>query len=144
MENNVAQRWIEFLAEEGYRPRLEAQEARPGQSLIRFKAEGTSFIAFAEESDPDFFHLAAAFDTAEEDIDVPVLLLTANDVNNEAKVVKTIVATEEKGVHFHVESFLGGTRLTPEYVERAMFQLHHAVEVFFSRVRPTHAPRLDA
>jgi hypothetical protein len=53
----VAAAYLNVLTEEGYRPKVEDVEGRC--TTIAFKAEGTRFLLFALEDDPEYFRLGA-------------------------------------------------------------------------------------
>jgi hypothetical protein len=99
--------------------------------LIRFKAEGKTFLALVDD-DPAFFHVEFGY-SFPEDADVPLLLSTANDLNQNMKVVKTIVDVTHRVVEFHVELFVGEVGPTTGILQRTLHVLALAASEFFER-----------
>lgn len=138
----VAAAYLTVLTEEGYRPKVECVEGEC--TTIAFKAEGTRFLLFALEDDPEYLRLGAAFELGAGGLQDPAALARiANDVNDRTKGVKAVLDPELNGVRFMVETFLTGQRVTGALVARATSAVQTAANDFFAarRAVPEH---LDA
>jgi hypothetical protein len=136
----VAAAYLAVLTDEGYRPKVEDVEG--GCTTIAFNAEGTRFLLFALEDDPEYFRLGAGFELGGSR-DPAVLAAVANDVNERTKGVKAVLDPERNGVRFMVETFLTGQRVTGALVAPATGAIQTAANDFFGARRraPEH---LDA
>jgi hypothetical protein len=130
----VAAAYLAVLTDEGYRPKVEDVEG--GCTTIAFNAEGTRFLLFALEDDPEYFRLGVAFDLGPAPHDLAELARIANDVNDRTKGVKVILDPERNGVRFMVETFLTGQRVTRALVARATSAIQTATNDFFAARRP--------
>jgi hypothetical protein len=135
----LADRYLELLAEEGYRPRLERHPEQAHLSRIEFKVEGVKFNVFLDEEDPAFFQLSLAFDLGARSFGDTALLAAANHLNDEMKAVKATIDRDANVARFHYEAFVEGPP-SSEILGRSMFQLRRASDDFFERIRPVEAP----
>ncbi len=139
---SLARRYLEFLADEGYRPRCEDDPDDDSFKVLSFKSEGQTFILFVYEDDPDYFNIGFAFDRGEGPHDPAALANMARDVTESVKGVKCILGLQDNSVRLQVETFLGGATPTAALLERLLAALRHAAtQVFEKRVPPE---RLDA
>jgi hypothetical protein len=140
--NSLEKRYLELLAEEGYRPQPDEDGDDESFNTISFKAEGKTFLLFAYEDDPDYFNVGFSFDLGETSHDPAALAALALDVNERVKGVKCSIAPQDNAVRFQVETFLGGATASPALLRRSIDALQHAARTFFEkRVPPDH---LDA
>jgi hypothetical protein len=123
---NATQRYLDLLAEEGCRPKLEGSS--DSQATISFKSEGESFLLFVDEDDETFLHIGSFYELGEVDADCALSL--ANDLNELLKAVKVTIAPEDRAVRFHVESFLEDAP-SMKHIERAVSLLRGAAVEFF-------------
>jgi hypothetical protein len=137
--HGLADRYLELLANEGYRPKLERHPEQPHLARVEFKAEGAKFNVFLDEEDPGFFQLSLAFDLGARNLDDTALLAAANHLNDEMKAVKVTVDRDANLARFHYEAFVEGPP-SSEILERSMFQLRRASDDFFERIRSVEAP----
>lgn len=138
----VAAAFLDVLADEGYRPKLDRDRSDENASCIAFKAEGTTFLLLAYEDDPEYLRLGVSYDLGEGRDDPAALAALANEVNDQVKGVKVVLAPEDRAVRFVVETFLAGQRVTGALLERALGALRKAAGDFFAARRPPE--RLDA
>ena len=126
---NVTERYVELLANEGYRPKVDEE----GATEIDFKAERLHFRMLLDESDPDFVAINLTY-TVEEGHAPEKLLAVANELNRSVKVVKVLVHPEGHAVRFAYESLVRGT-LDPDLLERAVSFLRSTSDEFFDEIR---------
>jgi hypothetical protein len=138
---NATRALLKFLKDEGYRPTLQRREDGSTAGLIRFKAEGKTFLAIVDDDDPAFFHVELGY-SFPDDADVPLLLSAANDLNQNMKVVKAVVDVTHRVVEFHVELFVGEVGPTAGILQRSLRVLALAANEFFER--RCKAPVLNA
>jgi putative sensory transduction regulator len=138
----LAVRRVEFLAEEGYRPEYEPDADDDQFGVITFKCEGSCFLLFVYEDDPDYFNLGMAYDLGQADLDPAALANVAGEVNASVKGVKCTLALQERSVRFQVESFLGDAKPTAALLRRSVDALRHGAAQFFQKRVPTE--HLDA
>ncbi len=131
--------YVDLLTEEGYRPKVIPSD--DNHSVVRFKAEGTAFLLFADEDDEGFFHLATGYGLGDDVVDLAGFVSRANDVNSDLKAVKVTVHPAERSVRFHVEAFLDAPATLP-VIQRSIGALRNAARAYFEPARP--ADRLDA
>ncbi len=135
----LADRNLELLAEEGYRPRLERHPEQPHLARVEFRAQGAKFSIFLDEEDPGFFQLSLAFDLGARSLGATALLAAANHLNDQVKAVKATVDRDANVARFHYEAFVEGPP-SSEVLDRSMFQLRRASDDFFERIRSVEAP----
>lgn len=134
----LASRYMDLLAEEGYRPQVASDEEGP--TVINFKSEGEAFLLFVEERDPTFFHLGSGYELG--DVDLAAAVSRANDLNEELKGVKLTVWAPDRSVRIHVEAFLDEPPVSTGVLERGVGAIRNAARKFFE---PARAPdHLDA
>ena len=138
----VAAAFLDVLAEEGYRPKVDGDREDERSSCIAFKAEGTTYLLFAYEDDPEYLRLGVSYDLGDGRDDTAALAAVANQVNEQVKGVKAVLSTDDRSVRFSVETFLTGQRVTGALIERALGALRKAADDFFEARRPPE--RLDA
>lgn len=138
----VAAAFLDVLAEEGYRPKLDRDCSDENTSCIAFKSERTTYLLFAYEDDPEYLRVGVSYDLGEGPDDAAALAALANRVNDQVKGVKTVLAPDDHSVRFVVETFLTGQRVSGALVERALGALRKAADDFFEARRPPE--RLDA
>ncbi len=142
IKKTLEQHYLDFLADEGYRPRADSDTDDESFKVIAFKSEGNAFLLFVYEDDPDYFNVGFSFDQGKTPLDPAALANLARDVNGDVKGVKCTIAPEENAVRFQVETFLSGAKASPALLKRSLGALRHAAATFFEkRVPPDH---LDA
>jgi hypothetical protein len=134
---NVTRRYLDLLAEEGYRPKLEG--ATDLHTIISFKSEGEAFMIFVDEDDEAFLHVGSFYELGEVDIDSA--LCFANDLNERLKAVKVTIAPDDGAARFYVETYLDDAPAV-KHIERAVDLLRGAALEFFEPARALD--RLDA
>ena len=127
---SVAQKYLELLSTEGYRPDLEGDEGSP---RIVFKAEGASFRMILDEEDPEFFGLTLGYGVPEGH-EFGRLTGLANELNDRWKVVKATIHPDGDAVRFAFEIFTGDA-VSPGLLERAIRALRLVAEEFFEELR---------
>jgi hypothetical protein len=135
---NLAARYLDLLAEEGYRPGLDGADDR--HAVISFKSEGETFLLFVDEDDDNFFHLGSWFEVG--DLELATAVDRANELNEQLRVVKTTIGLEDRVVRFQVESFLDDPPASLELIERAVIAARSAASLFFEPARTVE--HLDA
>ncbi|MFL5302210.1 MAG: YbjN domain-containing protein [Anaeromyxobacteraceae bacterium] len=142
IKKTLEQRYLDFLADEGYRPRGDPDADDLDFRVITFKSEGSTFLLFVYEDDPDYFNVGFSFDLGEAAKDPAALARLALHVNGQVKGVKCTLGHEDSAVRFQVESFLCGSKVSHALLKRSLDALRHAAAAFFEkRVPPEH---LDA
>jgi len=134
---NLAERYLDLLAEEGYRPKLEGSS--DVHAVISFKSEGESFMVFVDEDDESFLHVGSFYELGK--IEADSALSLANELNEQLKVIKITVSPQDNAVRFHVESFLDEAPAM-SHIELAVSSLREAAVEFFEPARS--ADHLDA
>lgn len=142
-ESGAAKRWMDFLAEEGYRPALDVNPEQPRHSALAFMCEGRRLLLFVHEDDPSYFQLTLAYDTQGLAADDVALLRAANTVNDDAKVVKVIVDRDHGAAYFQIEAFADALP-SPAVLRRSLSQLRHAADAFFERLPAFSRPQARA
>jgi len=138
----VARAYLDVLAGEGYRPKVDDEGVDETSSPILFKKEGTTFVLFAYEDDPEYFRMGLSFKLGQGPHDAASLAEVANDLNDRWKGVKTVLDLEESRVRFAVETFLTGQKVSGALLERSTHALRCAADDFFGARRPP--ARLDS
>jgi hypothetical protein len=142
IKKTLEKRYLDFLGDEGYRPKADPDTDDLDFRLITFKSEGSTFLLFVYEDDPDYFNVGFSFDLGEAARDAAALASLALDVNGQVKGVKCTLAPDDNAVRFQVESFLCGSKVSHALLTRSLDALRHAAAAFFEkRVPPEH---LDA
>lgn len=136
----AATRIFDLLAEEGFRPKIECDD--DVHSTISFKSEGRHFLSFVDEEDPGFFHLGLCYEIPE-GMTLPWALDRANELNEEFKVVKFTVRSQEREIRFQVELFVEGAPAA-DVLGRSLAQLRFASKRFFAAERPVPEERLNS
>jgi hypothetical protein len=133
-----AARYATFLAEEGFRPKIEPS-APSEASMIVFKVEGSTHLLSVLEDDPTFFHLAVCYETSGEGVALPALLEQANRCNRAWKGIKVGIDPDDNSIEFHCESFLEDPERFESVLPRAISALGAVASAFFSELRSTTA-----
>jgi hypothetical protein len=142
LEQTPSQRWMDRLASEGYRPRLETNEANPGLRRLAFKLEGTLHRLYIDDGDPAFFKLALSYLLGDDaNTSSLALLQAANEVNTSTKGTKVTVDFEEGEAFFVIEWF-GEELPTTETFARMLSHCSFAAKRFFTRLRESPRPAL--
>ena len=134
--------YLDFLGDEGYRPRADPDTDDLDFSVITFKSEGSTFLLFVYEDDPDYFNVGFSLDLGEPAKDPAALASLALDVSGQVKGVKCTLGLEDNAIRFQVETFLCGSKVSHALLKRSLDALRHAAAAFFeTRAPPEH---LDA
>ncbi len=142
VKKTLEKRYLDFLGDEGYRPRADPDTDDLDFRVITFKSEGSTFLLFVYEDGPDYFNVGFSFDLGDAAKDPAALASLALDVNGQVKGVKCTLAPEDNAVRFQAESFLCGSKVSHALLKRSLDALRHAASTFFEkRVPPEH---LDA
>ena len=134
----VTRRYLDLLAEEGYRPSVVSHAGEP--TVLSFKAEGEAFLLLVDDADPGFFHLGSAFELGETDLTLATS--RANELNEELKGVKVTVWAQDRSVRFHVECFVDDAPASIGVLERSIAAIQLASRKFLEPARPRE--HLDA
>jgi hypothetical protein len=126
---DVTDRYVELLANEGYRPKVDEDD----ETEILFKAERLRFRMSLDSSDPAFVAITLSF-SVEEGHALEKLLAVANEQNQRAKVVKVLVHPGGKSVRFSFEALCAGT-LPLDLLERAIAYLRGVSDDYFEEIR---------
>lgn len=126
---NVTERYVELLANEGYRPKVDEDDA----TEIDFKVERVRFRMIVDPTDPDFIAISLAY-RVENGHALEQLLTVANEMNHRVKVVKVLVQPDASAVRFSYETLVRGA-LDPELLERAISFLRGISDEFFEEIR---------
>lgn len=95
----VAKKYLELLATEGYRPQRETEERGAD---ITFTSEGVQYRLSVDEADQEFLSLSLCY-SLDEGLPMDRLLHLANDGNEYWKVVKVTVHPAGEAVRFQFE-----------------------------------------
>jgi Putative bacterial sensory transduction regulator len=128
VKKTLEKRYFDFLGDEGYRPRADLDTDDLDFRVITFKPEGSTFLLFVYEDDPDYFNVGFSFDMGEGAKDPAALASLALDVNGQVKGVKCTLGPDENAVRFQVESFLCGSKVSHALLKRSLDALRHAVQ----------------
>jgi hypothetical protein len=126
---NVTERYVELLAGEGYRPKVDEDDA----TEIEFKVERVRFRMIVDPSDDQFVAISLAY-RIEAGHAVEQLLAVANEMNRRIKVVKVLVQPDASAVRFSYETLVRGT-LDPDLLERAISFLRGTSDEYFEEIR---------
>ncbi|WP_242333377.1 YbjN domain-containing protein [Anaeromyxobacter sp. SG66] len=126
---SVNERWVELLANEGYRPKVQDDDA----TVVEFKAERLRYRILLEENDPEFVGVVLDY-SVESGHEFQKLLAVANHLNASMKVVKTVVHPDGDAVRFCYEAIVK-TALEPGLLDRALAYLRNTSDQFFEEVR---------
>jgi hypothetical protein len=137
----VAERRLEVLAQEGYRPTLDDAAGDEPLRAVAFKVRGEKFFVWCDESDPNYFWLACSFQLGPGPRDPASVGALVNEMNELMKGVKVAYSLQEWGVVFSVEQFVDGDP-TPAVLERSIEAIQAASTEFFEKLRPP--AQLDA
>jgi hypothetical protein len=139
-EKTRAQRWMDLLGEDGFRPRLEVNGEEPERSCIAFRAEGLTYHLYLHEGDRTFFNFTLCYrlGTYAMAPDFAVLA-AANEENFEAKVAKLTVNLQDRSVTVAIEGFCD-VLPTTKVLERMVDQCRHSADRFFNRLKDTGRP----
>lgn len=132
---NLAQRWMEHLAEEGYRPQLEGPD-EDGDHFIRVKVEGTRYTLSLPAKDPTFLTIATYFSLPEPPVELERLRVAALDTTASIKAAKAILDVEDGGVRFQVDVLLEDPARFARTFARVIRMLDAASDHFFEAVQP--------
>ncbi len=139
-DKTQAQRWMDLLGEDGFRPRLEVNDEHPEQLCIYFKSEGTKYLLFLDDRDATFFNLSLCYNLGEvAGAGDFALLNAANEENRHAKGTKVTVDLEDRVAYFNIEGF-GEAPPSPEMFERMVGQCSYSADCFFSTLRKSTKP----
>ncbi len=138
MENTLATRWMELLAQEGYRALLDVNQENEALSRIAFKREGKTYELHLDENDPTFAHLELAFTVDAQRHERDLLVRVGNENNQCLKAAKTTIDARGDGARFHMEWFQEGMP-TPGVLDRILAQLATAAREFFEKVGAAEA-----
>jgi hypothetical protein len=139
-ENNLRERWMDLLGEDGFRPHLEANEQEPARCRIAFKSEGARYELYLDDRDPTFFNLSLAYVLGKH-ASAPdfAVLAAANDESRRAKATKVTVDLEERYATFSIEGFSEAPPST-EVFERMIGQCSSSADCFFKRLSESSRP----
>lgn len=135
---SIGDKYVELLADEGYRPRVESDDDRVD---ILFKSEGVQYCLVVGRDDPDFFALTLCYGVEDEGLTLEQLHALANDANELWKVAKVTVHPAGEAVRFWYEAF---GQLGAEGLERAIAILRRASDEFFREIRSRAKPVAQA
>lgn len=123
-----AELFIDFLADEGYRPKLDSD------GDVTFKHEGKTYIIFAEEDDKTYVRLGALFIwSIDDEAERGRAHAVANEMNRAYKVVKVCVV--EKDTYASVELFFADLAQFKAVFDRSLAALVHVVGEFQDGMR---------
>ncbi len=125
---NVTERYVELLATEGYRPKVDEDDANE----IQFSVERARFRLTVDPNDEAYVAISLDF-RVDEGHAFGRLLTIANELNGRVKVVKTLVHPEAHAVRFSFETLVRGTMQGDE-LARAVSYLRHAADEYFGEV----------
>lgn len=136
----MRERWMDLLAEDGFRPRMEINDEEPERCRIAFKAEGLTYHLYLQESDQFFFNLTLCYRLGLY-ATVPdfAVLAAANEENHEAKVSKLTVNLEDRSVTVAMEGFCEVLPSTT-ILERMVDQCRYSADRFFNRIKASAKP----
>jgi hypothetical protein len=120
--------YMEYLAEEGYRPELDSD------GDVQFKAEGKTYFIDVEADDPAYFRVVLPNIWAIEDEDERLRVLVACDhANATAKVAKTYVVRDN--VWVGIEVFLAAPDDFKRIFARSMSALGTGTSLFVKKMQ---------
>jgi hypothetical protein len=124
-----AERYLEFLAEEGYRPRIDAN------GNVAFKCEGRSYVIMIDEKDEMFFYLVYRdFWPIESDEELVRVMDAALAVIADTKVVK-LFPMGDTNTWAAIELFCYPPETFTAVFERCLKALRDAVEKFVAKMQ---------
>jgi hypothetical protein len=138
-ESSLRQRWLDFLAEEGYRPHLEINDEQPERARLAFKVEGLRYTLYLDEGDPTFFNLVLCYRLGDLTDEPEVLLAAANALTRQTKGTKVWVDQEDRSANFNYEWFAEDVP-SSRLFERLISQCRYAVDGFFEKAREMAKP----
>lgn len=138
-ESSLRQRWLDFLAEEGYRPHLEVNEELPERARLAFKVEGVRYLLYLDDKDSTFFNLVLSYRLDDLTDEPEILLASANAVTRQSKGTKVWVDQEERAAFFAYEWFAEELPSAALF-ERLVSQCGNAADEFFEKAREMAKP----
>ncbi len=98
MDATVAQAYLDYLAEEGYRPYLASGPGESGISVVEFNFEGKPFQMDAHEKNPTTFRLHYTLGTFADETQWGRALLACNSVNAEWLYITAFVSESKTAI----------------------------------------------
>jgi hypothetical protein len=139
-ERSSSQRWMDWLTEQGYQPRLEVYDADPDQRRLLLTLEGMRPYLYLLDSDPTYYNLSLCYRlTDDAGVSRLALLHAANEVNSFAKCTRASVIFANRIALFDSERFTEELP-TPEIFARTLAQCHDGAMRFFSIIRTAPRP----
>jgi len=122
--------YMDFLAEEGYRPYMDED------GDVVFKSEGLTYVIITEEEDEEFVSLVLPnFWSIDSEKELARALKAANEVNRSIKAVKVYVRKDGKNTIAAVEMFVKTPESFNLVFERSLRALKGAVARFAELMR---------
>jgi hypothetical protein len=139
-QKTMREGWIDLLAEDGFRPRLEVNDEEPERCRIAFKAEGLTYHLYLDDRDLGFSNLTLCYrlGTYATAPDFAVLA-AANDENHEAKAAKVTVDLTDRSITVSIETF-SEVFPTTTVLERMVNQCRYSADRFFNRLKDSARP----
>jgi hypothetical protein len=123
-----AERYLTFLAEEGYRPRIDAN------GNVAFKCEGRNYVIKIDEEDEEFFYLVYPnFWRIESDEELVQVNEAALAVTADCKVVK-IFPVGDTNTWATIELFCYPPQTVKDVFDRCLSTLRTGVEEFVAKM----------
>ena len=118
----------EYLASEGYRPSLEADE--DGDSRIGFKREGVDLWLYVYERDRGYVSLHLNYDPPDPPAELRLLLEAANEVTMRMKLGKATVNPKGDGLRFQADLYLEDPERFARVLDRGLDVLFRTRNAF--------------
>jgi len=138
-DSSLRQRWLDFLAEEGYRPHLEVNDEHPERARLAFKVEGVRYVLYLDDKDPTFFNLVLSYRLGDLTDEPEILLEAANALTRQTKGTKVWVDQEDRSAFFNYEWFAEELPSAALF-ERLVSQCGYAADGFFAKAREMAKP----
>ncbi|RMG39081.1 MAG: hypothetical protein D6725_05955 [Planctomycetota bacterium] len=126
----LAQLYVSFLEEEGYRPHIDED------GDVVFKEEGRTYFIDVDDSDEEFFRIVFPnFWEIESSEELARVIFAANYATMKTKVAKVYVRSDGKDTIASAELFFGDREQFKPVFHRAMAAIRAAVHSFVQKVR---------
>jgi hypothetical protein len=141
-ERSMIQRWMDWLTEQGYQPRLELHGDHPNLRRLPFRLEGVKHCLYLDASDPSFYDLALCYLLGDRhDASSLALLEAANEVQGTIKCIRVKVVLESRAVCFDFEG-LNEELPTPAAFARMLHLCRSAADYYFAIIEAPRPPVL--
>jgi hypothetical protein len=127
-KKTIQKMYMDFLAEEGYRPEIDAD------GDVQFKSEGKTYFMSVNDDDPTFFRLVLAnIWPIESEVERTQVFIAVDHSNAQTKVAKAFLVKDD--VWVGIELFLPEATDFKDVFDRSMSALGSGVDFFVGKMQ---------